>query len=273
MSSPPLQANAPASGLADEAQKLNALLSDLREADFARVTKFKAWTANDILAHLYTWDKAALMTLNDPPLFRQFMGDVMQAMQQPNGWRRFEHETAAVQGHDLRLRWLEQSQMVDDRYGKADPKARVEWAGPSMSVRSSVTARLMELWSHAQALYDLFGITRQDGDALKNIAQLGINTFGWTFKNRGLPVPEIRPYVLLVSPSGAEWSWPTESPSSQDMIKGSATEFCQVVTQTRNIADTSLVVDGDVAETWMAIAQCFAGPPHDPPAPGSRGPE
>jgi hypothetical protein len=47
-------------------------------------------------------------------------------------------------------------------------------------------------------------------------------------------------------------------------------EFCQVVAQTRNIEDTALRVSGEVAHEWMSLAQCFAGPPVDPPAPGSR---
>lgn len=47
-------------------------------------------------------------------------------------------------------------------------------------------------------------------------------------------------------------------------------EFCQVVTQVRNIADTRLSVTGDIAQRWMAIAQCFAGPPENPPEAGTR---
>jgi hypothetical protein len=54
------------------------------------------------------------------------------------------------------------------------------------------------------------------------------------------------------------------------LIEGDAIEFCQVVAQTRNIADTSLKVAGETAAAWMAIAQCFAGPPETPPPPGSR---
>jgi hypothetical protein len=43
-----------------------------------------------------------------------------------------------------------------------------------------------------------------------------------------------------------------------------------VVTQVRNIADTKLRVIGETATSWMSIAQCFAGPPENPPPPGSR---
>ena len=55
-----------------------------------------------------------------------------------------------------------------------------------------------------------------------------------------------------------------------NFIKGSAVEFCQVVSQVRNIDDTSLNVVGDVATTWMKFAQCFAGKPEDPPKKGTR---
>jgi len=34
--------------------------------------------------------------------------------------------------------------------------------------------------------------------------------------------------------------------------------------------DTALQVVGAPANRWMAIAQCFAGPPEDPPVPGTR---
>ena len=76
------------------------------------------------------------------------------------------------------------------------------------------------------------------------------------------------PYVRLVAPSGEIWTY--NEPSDTDRIEGSATEFCQVVTQVRNIADTSLAVRGEAATRWMSIAQCFAGPPHPPPAKGTR---
>jgi hypothetical protein len=56
----------------------------------------------------------------------------------------------------------------------------------------------------------------------------------------------------------------------RNRVEGSAVEFCQVVAQTRNIEDTALRVSGEVAREWMALAQCFAGAPETPPAPGTR---
>ncbi len=155
-----------------------------------------------------------------------------------------------------------------ERFVAAEPKARVKWFGPDMSVLSSISARLMETWAHGQAVYDLFGKTRADTDRIKNIAVMGINTFGWTFANRRIEPPGVRPNVRLVAPSGTLWEWPQSD--CDDLIEGAAVEFCQVVAQTRNIADTSLKVAGKTATAWMAIAQCFAGPPENPPPPGAR---
>ena len=142
-----------------------------------------------------------------------------------------------------------------------------------MKARMFATARQMETWAHGWELYDLLDLPRPQSDRLLNIATIGVRTFGWTFTNRGLEVPSHPPHVRLTAPSGATWEWHApESGEATDTITGDAVDFCQVVTQTRNIADTSLEVRGDVAAAWMAIAQCFAGPPEDPPAPGSRAP-
>jgi uncharacterized protein (TIGR03084 family) len=137
-----------------------------------------------------------------------------------------------------------------------------------MGVRMFTTARQMETWAHGQAIYDLMGRTREPTDRLRNIAEIGVRTYGWTFANRQRPVPGPAPFVRLTAPSGALWEW--NDPASADAVRGDALAFCQVVTQTRNVADTALQVQGEAAVEWMRLAQCFAGPPEDPPAPGAR---
>jgi uncharacterized protein (TIGR03084 family) len=76
------------------------------------------------------------------------------------------------------------------------------------------------------------------------------------------------PHLKLTAPSGDVWTYGEDS--GENTITGLAVEFCQVVTQTRNIVDTSLAVSGPVARQWMTSAQCFAGPPETPPPPGTR---
>jgi len=251
-----------------ESQSLYGLLKDLGEEDLARPTLFKSWTANRILGHLHVWNIGADLSLSQPEAFASFNSDAIAHVSKGDLARFEKNYLKGLSGHALLEEWMLYTTGMCDRFAQADPKARVPWVGPDMSVRSSISARLMETWSHAQALYDLFGVDRQDQDYIKNIAILGVNTFGWTFKNRKMDIPEVMPYLCLTAPSGEVWEW--GEPNKTERIEGRATDFCQVITQTRNIADTELAVTGPVATEWMAMAQCFAGPPETPPAKGQR---
>jgi uncharacterized protein (TIGR03084 family) len=249
----------------DESDAIFALLEPLDDGDWTRKTQFKQWTINDIVAHLHIGNYMADLSLNDETAFAAFMKKLI-APAKPGASRLASTHAwlDGVRNRDLLNRWREFYREMTDRFASADPKKRVKWVGPDMSVLSSITARLMETWAHGQAIYDLLGVERRDGDRIKNVAVIGINTFGWTFANRKSPVPADRPYVRLTAPSGVVWEW--NSPSESNRIEGNAVEFCQVVTQTRNIADTKLKVTGATATSWMSIAQCFAGPPENPPA-------
>ncbi len=252
----------------DESSALYGLMKPLSADAFATRTQFKNWTFNDIIGHLHMWNRAADLSLTDEKAFQEFIGQVFQAVA-GGGLRQFEARWLdGLSGPKLLQQWHEFAVEMSERFGAADPNARVKWAGPDMSVRSSITARLMETWAHGLAIYDALGVVREDDDRIRNIAILGVNTFGWTFKNRKLDVPSSIPYVRLTAPSGDVWEWNDYSETNR--ITGNATGFCQVVTQTRNLADTDLQVDGEVARQWMSIAQCFAGPPEQPPAPGTR---
>ena len=252
----------------DESEALFTILEPLNPPAYRVPTLFNGWTINDILQHLHHFNIMADLSLTDPEKFvaeyaktaelRAKVGFVDASNQFLNG----------LDGRELLIAWRAYVTHMTPLFEAADPKQRVKWAGPDMSARSSITARLMETWAHSQAIYDLLGLRRQNADRIRNIAHLGINTFGWTFLNRGEALPGEMPHVVLKAPSGAIWQWGT--PSDAERITGLAEEFCQVVCQTRNIADTDLDVNGPIATEWMAKAQCFAGPPKQPPAPRTR---
>ena len=243
----------------EESDALAHLLEPLADADFERETLFKKWSVHDVVAHLHLFNWAAELSLRDEEAFGQWWGEAMKQIRAGRSMRELADEwLEGKRGRAVFEQWRDFYPVMADGFAAADPKARVPWAGPSMSARSSVTARLMETWAHGQAVYDLLGVERVDSDRIKNIAVLGMNTFGWTFANRQLEVPEPVPNVRLRAPSGALWEWNPEVTS--DRVEGSASEFCQVVTQVRNLRDTELDVTGPIAERWMSIAQCFAGP-------------
>ena len=248
-----------------EGAELYELVRGLDRDAWQRPTPFKNWTVNDVIAHLHTTDRVAHLALADAEEFRAMASRREQAISsQGSASVRFE----LPDGPELGECWHGYLAELCDLLAGVDPQARIPWFGPDMSARMFATARQMETWAHGQDIYDLLKTPRANSDRIKNIAVIGVRTFGWTFANRGLQVPAVVPHVRLTAPSGAIWAW--GEPEAEDRVEGSAVEFCHVVTQGRNVLDTDLVVVGETAKRWMAMAQCFAGGPEEPPAPGQR---
>lgn len=255
----------------EEAEVLAAVTAPLNDADFARETLFKSWTIGDVIGHLHMFDIAAELSAVDEGAFSDFLAPVYKAMREgrsmidaQNVWL----SEIGLSGCALRDAWAAQATRTADVYCDVDPKKRLKWAGPDMSARSMVTARQMETWAHGQEIFDVLGLERTDTDRIRNICHLGVTTYGWTFAVRDETAPQPVPYVRLTAPSGALWEW--NELDETNMVTGSATGFAQTVAQTRNVADTDLKTTGAAAARWMANAQCFAGAPNDPPAPGTR---
>ncbi len=257
--------------LAAEADEFDRLLTGLAPTDWGRATQFKAWTVRDIVRHLHAGDLLASSSVTDPDAFKRIFAEGQALREQ--GRSRREVELLRIGSDDtgdaLRRRWRFTLDRLCEGLARLPSEARLKWAGPDMGVRMFTTARQMEIWSHAQAIYDLKGLDRPAPSArLRNVAEIGVRTFGWTFTVHGLAVPPRVPHVRLEGANGETWEWHADNPV--DEVAGDAVSFCQVVTQTRNIADTDLKVRGEAAREWMSIAQCFAGPPETPPAKGTR---
>lgn len=252
-----------------ESRDVYALVEPLSDADLQAITDFKDWTVEDVIRHLHFWNTMALTSLSAPDEFAAAFAPVADTIAAGGTLRDCERASlAGIEGRALVAAWAETFAATADAYAITDPAHRCVWAGPTMSARSSISARQMETWAHAQAIYDLLGRDRIEQDRIQNIVVLGINTFNWSFQVRGQEAPGPMPNVELTAPSGATLSYGDNS--STDRIAGSAVEFARVVTQTRNIADTALSVTGPVAQAWMENAQCFAGGPNPPPLPGVR---
>lgn len=255
--------------LREEGASLRELLLELAPSDWQRPTPFKQWTPWDIVAHLYLSDLWARASLHSCAAFAAQVAPLLDAIKARKPLREFTRERfAELPLEQLLAGWSDTLAALCADLEQSDPGARLAWFGPDMGVRSFATARYMETWAHAQDFYDLLGRERAYTDAIQAIATLGAMTYEFCFRNRGRKPPQPRPYLRLVAPSGAVWEW--NEPSDEHRIDGLASEFCHVITQNRNVADTALKLSGNSAQQWMAIAQCFAGPPENPPAPGTR---
>ena len=63
--------------------------------------------------------------------------------------------------------------------------------------------------------------------------------------------------VELAAPDGSTWSFG----EGEQRVTGPAEDFCLLVTQRRHRDDLALTAQGDAADEWLGLAQCFAGPP------------
>ena len=252
----------------EESRDLYERVGSLSNMQLKERTGFKDWSVETVVRHLHFWNRMAYWALCDESQFKDALGPVMAALTSGGSLPAAEANAVPEQGHELVAEWRELYETLADAYSSADPSQRCAWVGPSMSARSCITARQMETWAHGQEIYDLLGLRRLNTDRIRNIVILGVNTYGWTFKVRGQEPTGPMPRLELRAPSGEIWTY--GDVGDLGLIRGLAEEFCQVVTQTRNIADTELHCEGDGALAWMAKAQCFAGGASEPPAPGTR---
>lgn len=250
-----------------ECQLLSSVIEPIGARDFERVTQFKGWTIEDVLTHLYFWNVQADHSIFAPDLFAKTLSEILPAIQS-HGMRPVENARISPRGFQLYQAWNDHFHDFCSRLNGIDPKLRVKWAGPDMSVRSSITARQMETWAHGHEVFDCLGQQRHEGDRIENIVILGVNTFGWSHSVQGLDIPQQIPHLKLTSPSGEIWEF--GNPSDPERIEGTAVAFAQVVTQTRSVFDTDLQITGSGAQLWMETAQCFAGGKEAPPRKGAR---
>lgn len=252
-----------------EYRALADLCATLDADDWRRPSAFYGWSAWDEVAHLCYFDETSLVATSDPERFAREAAELSQRTRQGEeisaiARSRFGH----LDGPALLALWRTRFEALADELAALDPKARLPWYGPPMSARSFATARLMETWAHGQDVWDVMRRRRPGSARLKHIAHLGVGTFGWTFVNRGWPVPDVQPYVELQATDGSAWTW--GDPASEHRVQGSAEDFCLLVTQRRHVDDTGLRYSAGPVAQWLAVAQCFAGPPADGPAPGVR---
>jgi uncharacterized protein (TIGR03084 family) len=250
--------------LAEQAS-LDDVVAGIPDEAWDTPTPSPGWTVADQIAHLAYFDGTATLAIEDPDAFNASVGELLTAAGE--GSEALDALTLArgTPPADLLDRWRDNRARLAEAAAGLDDGARIPWYGPPMGAKSFLTARLMETWAHGQDVVDALGAQRPATDRLRHIAQLGYITRGWSYRNRGLEVPEGDVRLELTAPSGETWTWGPEG--AADVVRGPALDLCLVVTQRRHPHDTALEVTGEIARDWLERAQAFAGPPTDGPAP------
>ena len=242
---------------------LPALLADLRaeqadlrglveRTDLELATPAQGWDVRDAVAHLAGTDVEATRAARDPAGFVAALPQDVGALLAGQLLER-----RGLSRPELLASWQDGFAAMTQALAALDPTAPVPWYGPPMSPASFVTARLMEYWAHGQDVADAAGVRREPTGRLRHVCHLGVRTRGFSYAVRGLSVPPGDVRVEVAAPGGGTWSWGT----GPDLVTGDALDLCLVVTQRRDRDDTGLVATGPLAAEWLAIAQCFAGPP------------
>jgi uncharacterized protein (TIGR03084 family) len=247
-----------AGDVAAETSVTRDLVASLDEAGWRTQTPAPGWSIADQIGHLAYFDEMAVRSALRP---EEFAADLAEA--QASGAMTGPDEIAARYrdrtGAEV-LAWFDAARAeLLGTFAGLDPGVRLPWFGPAMSAASSLTARFMETWAHTQDIADALGVTREPTDRLRHVAHIGVGARPFSYAVHGLPPPDVPVYVELTAPSGAIWTWGPAG--AADRVRGSALDFCLLVTQRRHRDDLALAVEGPAARQWTAIAQAFAGPP------------
>ena len=231
-------------------------------AEWERPTPAEGWAVRDQISHLAFFDEAGRLAMVDPETFARWASEAMTGVGDPMEVHLVRGR--AMDGNGLLAWWAEAHAGMTAAFADADPSVRLPWFGPPMGVLSFLSARLMETWAHGTDVADALGVDRTGTDRLRHVVHLGVRSRPFSYVVRGQEVPPGRIDVTLTSPAGESWEFAAGSPADGvpvGTVTGPALDFCLVVTQRRNLADTALVVDGEPARDWMSVAQAFAGPP------------
>ena len=122
----------------EECDAVAELLAPMSDADFERQTGFKAWTINHIMQHLHFFNVMADLSLHDEVRFVMEYGELRVA-RVTNGVTLIDATDRlmkGLKGRALLEEWRSYYPCMCERFAVTDPKKRVKWAGPDMSVRS-----------------------------------------------------------------------------------------------------------------------------------------
>jgi uncharacterized protein (TIGR03084 family) len=243
--------------LVDETEILVRALSQLTPLQWSVETECHPWTVKDQVIHLAWNDNAVIRAIRDPETF---------VRERPATLASIQHMVdAAITDNQHRtgpevLAWFEHERAEMIRISRSlDPRLRMPWYGPDMSVMSKITARFMETWAHSDDVLSALRVEHPATDRIRHVIFLGLQALPNAFKTHGLDVPKDSIRVEVIAPSGDVWHFgPSDAP---ERITGPAIDLAYVVTQRRHLGDTTLTASGPIGNQWLKIAQAFAGPP------------
>lgn len=252
--------------LQEESAYVESLLADLDEAGWRTATPAEGWDVATTVAHLLWTDESSVkaiagtLLVNGEADKEPWDALVMDAFGDPTGFV----DTAALTiakthtGTELLERWRASKAALAAALRTVPDGQKLMWFGPPMAPASMATARLMETWAHGLDVADAVGAAHSVTDRIRHVVSIGFRTRNFAFAQNGLEAPAEPIRLELTLPSGAPLVFGPDD--ATQTVTGSAYDFAALATQRVHRDDTDLVATGADAETWLTIAQAFAGP-------------
>jgi uncharacterized protein (TIGR03084 family) len=245
--------------LADQQDELAALVESRDDSGLRGATRCPGWSAADVLLHLAQTNEAAAASvagrLDD---FRlggvdaESTGDVDDLAAAAVAAERDEAPTA------IRDRWLRSASAQVAAFEGADPHARVRWVAGEMAARTLASTRLSETWIHTVDVASAYGPLPAPTDRLWHVARLAWRTVPYAFARAGLDLSAPVTFEL-VAPDGGSWTFQPDGPTEPgNVLRGPATDLCEVAGQRADAADTALTAEGPEAADVLRLVRTFA---------------
>ena len=250
--------------LTAEGDEVEALITGLDEAGWAKPTPAPGWTVAHQIAHLAFIFHLAGTAASDPETFA-----VMAAKAEED----FEGAVnAALQAYlqyppkVLLPKWREERDTSIAALAAVPADEMVPWLVRPLPPMVLSCAGMMEMFAHGQDVADALGVTREYTDRLFYLAMFVTLTWDFGYQARGETPPDVQFRFELTAPSGDVWEFgPAEA---EQRITGSAADLCLLATRRRHRDDLDVKAVGPDAEHWLDIAQCYRGPAGDGRQPG-----
>ncbi len=212
-------------------------------------TPNKPWTVRDTIAHLADFEELGADAINGGERVKEWQSapDLEASKKKAIKMGR------AMRPQDVIEWWRGGRAKVVEPLSHMSGEDRISWIAGDMSARTFATFRLMETWMHGLDIYATLGIEVEDTPRIRHVCWLGWKTLAYAFKEAGEDYEPVR--VEVIGPGYSKWIYGPEE--TDQLIKGSASDWARIVVRRAKPKDTRLKVTGEHAERAMQVARAY----------------
>jgi len=242
--------------LAAQHAELAGLLAGLDASGWAAPSRCAGWSVSDVVLHLAQTDEMALASLD---------GHLHEYLQtKAAAWANASSIddgagllVDAERGDPVEVvhqRWLASAAALRAALAARDPRDRVTWVAGELAVRTLATTRLSECWIHTGDVAAGLGVELPIPDRIHHIARLAWRTLPYAFAQAGRAMAGPVTFELA-APSGVTWTF---GDGTGTVVRGSASELCEVAGQRVAAGETGLTAEGPDGPAVLELVRTFA---------------